>query len=353
MTLPNQFKSARMTNDTIGVDIDDNVADIEQLLCDILGFTIDTNITESPVNFDNAGRITKALMRLKAAGPVGVRFYNSTNDKEFRLVLDGTNVKVDENTGTEAAPVWTNRASMALSTGVWSFAGAAFTAIPTGPATDPIADNEFTRKKYVNDQDDVLAGSIASKVSLTGNEGIDGVKTFQQIPILPASDPTTDNQAARKLYVDLHGGGKVAQIVRADNNVRSLMSANIPWDDTIPQSTEGDQILSANITPTDSSSKLKIDVVIYCGMGSGNACIGAIFKDTDSSAIAAGATAPVTNYLSVLVLSHYMTAGTTSQITFKVRFGTASGNVWINGDYENRKLGGAMACSLTVTEIKP
>jgi len=31
---------------------------------------------------------------------------------------------------------------------------------------------------------------------------IAGVKTFSSIPVLPASDPTTDNQAARKAYVD-------------------------------------------------------------------------------------------------------------------------------------------------------
>lgn len=31
---------------------------------------------------------------------------------------------------------------------------------------------------------------------------ITGIKTFASIPVLPGSDPTTDNQAARKLYID-------------------------------------------------------------------------------------------------------------------------------------------------------
>jgi hypothetical protein len=34
------------------------------------------------------------------------------------------------------------------------------------------------------------------------NQTVSGTKTFDSIPILPASDPTTDNQAARKKYVD-------------------------------------------------------------------------------------------------------------------------------------------------------
>jgi hypothetical protein len=39
-------------------------------------------------------------------------------------------------------------------------------------------------------------------VGLTGDQSIAGAKTFTSIPVLPASDPTTDNQAARKAYVD-------------------------------------------------------------------------------------------------------------------------------------------------------
>lgn len=37
---------------------------------------------------------------------------------------------------------------------------------------------------------------------LSDNQTVAGVKTFSSIPVLPASNPTTDNQAARKKYVD-------------------------------------------------------------------------------------------------------------------------------------------------------
>lgn len=42
----------------------------------------------------------------------------------------------------------------------------------------------------------------AECVALTGDQTIAGIKTLSSIPILPASDPTTDNQAVRKAYVD-------------------------------------------------------------------------------------------------------------------------------------------------------
>ena len=55
-----------------------------------------------------------------------------------------------------------------------------------------------------------MATALGGKVSTTGNETVNGVKTFGSIPVLPASDPTTDNQAARKLYAEKMGGCYVA-----------------------------------------------------------------------------------------------------------------------------------------------
>ncbi|RJO64154.1 MAG: hypothetical protein C4540_04550 [Candidatus Omnitrophota bacterium] len=39
-------------------------------------------------------------------------------------------------------------------------------------------------------------------LTVKGNSTFEGNATFDNIPSLPASDPTTDNQAARKAYVD-------------------------------------------------------------------------------------------------------------------------------------------------------
>lgn len=46
------------------------------------------------------------------------------------------------------------------------------------------------------------AAQDAAVVHNVGLETIGGAKTFAVIPVLPPSDPTADNQAARKLYVD-------------------------------------------------------------------------------------------------------------------------------------------------------
>ena len=120
MSLPRQLKSARMTNSTAGNQIDDKFGEMELSLADILGVTPDVDITESHFLLDNSGRITKALLRQKAAGPVGWRFLDSTSGKEIRICVNGSNLDIDENTGSEGSPSWTNRFRMAIADGALS-----------------------------------------------------------------------------------------------------------------------------------------------------------------------------------------------------------------------------------------
>jgi len=56
--------------------------------------------------------------------------------------------------------------------------------------------------------------SDTNAVLLTGDQTIDGIKTFTSIPVLPNSDPTSDNEATRKAYVDT---------IRAKNNIEVVI----------------------------------------------------------------------------------------------------------------------------------
>ena len=58
-----------------------------------------------------------------------------------------------------------------------------------------------TPDSYTSQANKILAvNSGATAVEFTDTIG--GTKTFSNIPVLPSSDPTSDNQAARKAYVD-------------------------------------------------------------------------------------------------------------------------------------------------------
>jgi len=79
----------------------------------------------------------------------------------------------------------------------------------------------------------------------------------------------------------------------------------------------------------------------------------ALFQDTTANTLAAGFKQETANHLECVSFNHYMTAVTTSSSTFKVRAGNeASRTTTFNGQLGSRKLGGVMASSITITEIK-
>ncbi|MDQ5987388.1 MAG: hypothetical protein CSYNP_03128 [Syntrophus sp. SKADARSKE-3] len=80
-------------------------------------------------------------------------------------------------------------------------------------AANPIAVGDNDPRIPTTDEKAAMAGTSTPSTSNkfvcaddavldTGNQTIAGTKTFSSIPILPASDPTADNEAARKYYVD-------------------------------------------------------------------------------------------------------------------------------------------------------
>lgn len=146
-------------------------------------------------------------------------------------------------------------------------------------------------------------------------------------------------------------------IVQRDSvQTNALVTGNTagPYlDDTIPQNTEGDQVLSLAFTPTSATNKLEISIKIQVGADSGT-LMGALFQDTTANAIAS-----CLQYLAAgdtvvsIGLDHTMVAGTTSPTTFKLRVGTqVTHNISLNGVSEARLHGGVCSSSMIIKEIQ-
>jgi hypothetical protein len=80
--------------------------------------------------------------------------------------------------------------------------------IATGTAPLTVASTTLVTNLNA-DRVDSLEGSDFVRGTGTVAQTITGVKTFSAIPILPASDPTTVNQATRKAYIDGKVPGKI------------------------------------------------------------------------------------------------------------------------------------------------
>ena len=155
------------------------------------------------------------------------------------------------------------------------------------------------------------------------------------------------------VFMDIKLAGDIVQVVNTQTGAVATGTTQIPYDDSPPQNTEGDQYMTHSITPTSATNRLKIDV-IFNGHNSGNVVFTvALFQDSTASAIDAASTVASGNSVESVPLSYYMTAGTTSSTTFKVRAGPSTATtVTFNGAVTARKYGGVNISSITITEIQ-
>tara|TARA_R110001606_G_scaffold26198_1_gene84574 strand:+ start:206 stop:706 length:501 start_codon:yes stop_codon:yes gene_type:complete len=152
----------------------------------------------------------------------------------------------------------------------------------------------------------------------------------------------------------INAKGMVMQVVNHQDSEIAYTGNTIPNDDSRPLKTEGGEFMTLSITPKSALSKLFIQVVMGGSNANANAAtIVALFKDDEQHAIKATAQyQSVATGLVTVNFNYYMTAGTTSAITFKVRGGASAGNFTFNGyNNTNRNLGGVSASSITIMEI--
>lgn len=148
---------------------------------------------------------------------------------------------------------------------------------------------------------------------------------------------------------------QVLQVVSFQTGGVATGTGTIPFDDTIPQQTEGDQYMSLSITPKSASSRLIIDVV-WNGANSGTLShVVALFRDSVVNALAVTGESPGGAHFAMsIAFRHVMTSGTTSATTFKVRAGaSAAATTTFNGFAGGRSFGGVYASSITIVEVLP
>jgi len=163
--------------------------------------------------------------------------------------------------------------------------------------------------------------------------------------------------------------GKVIQTVcdvfTGSLTISDLAPYNIPGDGTIPQSNEGVEILSQAITPTNANNNLVVVITAGAGGGQSITKILALFKDSETDARVCSAVKQNSSDYGLMTLVYEMTAGTTSEITFKARMGPIPFpgsrtypeyfiyvNSGIGGQPEN-DLGGIIPSSMMIFEVAP
>jgi len=138
-------------------------------------------------------------------------------------------------------------------------------------------------------------------------------------------------------------------------------STAVPADDTIPQNTEGTDTIASttlptvSITPTNANNRLVIEAQCHITNGDASARLGTllIFQDSDADAIGVSYHTLAAGEGMVLHLSTEVSAGATTETTFKMRIGMNAGTYYVNGSTTPARIfGGALASRLRVREVR-
>ena len=126
----------------------------------------------------------------------------------------------------------------------------------------------------------------------------------------------------------------------------------MPFDNSIPQNTEGDQYFSQAITPVSATSRIRLQWSLQtANSSSGQDVSMGLFVDSTANALAAMAICAYANgHMWPINGSMSLVAGSTTLRTYKIRIGGTGGTTYING-WGTQVFGGVSESMFEVREI--
>lgn len=222
------------------------------------------------------------------------------------------------------------------------------------------SNSTLTSSKFITGLNDTNGNELL-KVTATGsavNELTLANAATGNAPVLSATGGDTNiNMTLTPKgsgYVNLNYTGAPVQMTSVAYSAVATGTTTIPFDDTIPQNTEGDEYMSLAITPKSSTNILVIQVTALVSCSITANIQGALFQDSIANALAAtNVYQPTATGNVEHVITHRMVAGTTSATTFKYRAGNnAPATITFNGASGSRLYSTTPKSSIVITEYK-
>lgn len=124
----------------------------------------------------------------------------------------------------------------------------------------------------------------------------------------------------------------------------------VPYDDTIPQNGEGIELFSQAFTASTSTNRIRVRCVANLGSNATAVTCMALFIDAATDATKCSYNRIAASDPEVTVLE-YEAAQSAGAHTYKIRIGTNTGPIAVNGNSAARAGGGVQAATLTIEEL--
>lgn len=292
--------------------------------------------------------------------PASTNTLNSPAHASQHADINDAVVQVETKLGTTGAAPTNNffLVGTGAGTSAWT------KAVPTG-AVVGISDTQTLTNKTLTTPTIASIVNTGTLTLPTSTDTLVGRATTDTLTNKTLTTPTIgDFSNSTHNHENAAGGGTIDREALPDSSaVQFVSSAStavatgttvLPYDDTIPQSSEGVEVLTRAITPLATTDILRIQSTIHMSHSAISQLMIALFQDSTADALAATASYQPTATGPVTVnLDYSMAAGTTSSTTFKIRIGgDATGTVTLNGQSAARRFGGVSASTLKITEYK-
>jgi hypothetical protein len=194
------------------------------------------------------------------------------------------------------------------------------------------------------------SGTGVVTIDPNGAETIDGVST---LALNPGDSRLIECNGSALVSVLLGAGSTVLQTVAATPYTSNTdITTAIPADDTIPQNTEGVQILTLTIKPISASSKIRLRFRGFGMAAAGDSLSAALFVDSTANALNAVNFKNGNNLSCALHIEHDHSPGDTASHTYNIRVGGSTASAArMNGTPTARLFGGVASCTLVAEEI--
>lgn len=184
----------------------------------------------------------------------------------------------------------------------------------------------------------VASGAVASQAEAEAGTASNKLMT-----------PQRTAQAIVALVYDV-----IADRVYASYATYGSTTALMAIDDSIPQISEGTEILSTTLTPKSVTNRVRIRIrgMVSADTASKAPVVG-LFNGAANAIAATSVTVPAIGALVPVCIEHEYVPGVTTAVTFSVRVGRGTGDftAYINGSHTTRLLGGVSAFTMVIEEI--
>lgn len=264
--------------------------------------------------------------------------YNSAGNRSADIFCSGALYDVRFTVGSTVTTIENYDPGLAVGLGVSSVVPVAFGG--TG------ANNAATARSNLGAASSASLSSVQDYVTALETSIAPGLNGDDELGTIAALD-----SIARTNLATSFGSVVVQSVDATPYTANTDLTALIPADDTTPLIGEGTEILTASITPTSSSNKIRITIDGFgYTTGSSTYAIWAIFRGSTCIYVKAlGANSVFVD----IATNKIDSPATTGATTYSVRISPAgAGIIRMNGNSSGRFFNGVASCTMRLEEIE-